>query len=112
MVIQLTRPSPARIRAIASQIARQFHPRKIILFGSYAYGRPTPDSDVDLFVILDREAVSLHDAAVISQAVDHPFPLDIVVQSAARWEADLREGASFAREVSERGRVLYEAGDS
>ena len=111
MVKPLTRPSPGQIRAIAGQIARQFHPRKIILFGSYAYGHPSPDSDVDLFVVLDREAVSLHDAAVISQSIDYPFPNDIVVQSAACWEADLREGASFAREVSERGRVLYEARD-
>ena len=96
---RLTRPSSEQILALTGQIVQQFHPRKVILFGSFAYGRPTPDSDVDLLVVLDRERVTLHDAATISQAVDHPFPLDIVVQSAARWEADLREGASFAREI-------------
>lgn len=107
----LTRPSSEQIRAVAGQIVRQFYPRKVILFGSFAYGHPTEDSDVDLLVILDRERVTLHDVATISQAIDHPFPLDIIVQSSARWEADLREGASFAREISEKGKVLYEARD-
>ena len=37
------------IRKYADQIARQFHPNKIILFGSYAYGKPNEDSDVDIF---------------------------------------------------------------
>jgi uncharacterized protein len=36
------------IEKFASEIAEQFHPEKIILFGSYAYGTPTPDSDVDI----------------------------------------------------------------
>src|SRR5947209_7973017 len=41
-----------RIRAYCAAIIREFHPQKIVLFGSYAYGQPTPDSDVDLLVIL------------------------------------------------------------
>ena len=108
---QLSRPNSEQILALTQQIVTQFHPRQVILFGSFAYGHPTADSDVDLLVVLDRESVSLHDTAMISQAVDHPFPLDIVVQSAARWEANLREGASFAREISEKGKILYEARD-
>lgn len=40
------------IQAFAERIARNFHPERIILFGSYAWGKPTPDSDVDLLVVL------------------------------------------------------------
>ncbi len=36
------------IRKFANEVGRRFKPVRIILFGSYAYGRPTPDSDVDL----------------------------------------------------------------
>ena len=107
----LTQSSVNQIYAVTSQIVEQFHPCKVILFGSFAYGHPTEDSDVDLLVVLNRERVSLHDAAIISQAVDHPFPLDIVVQSAAQWETSLREGASFASEIAQKGQVLYEARD-
>ena len=42
----------AQIRDYCAAVAREFRPEKIILFGSYAYGKPTPDSDVDLLVIL------------------------------------------------------------
>jgi predicted nucleotidyltransferase len=42
------------IRAVAKQIADTFHPDKIILFGSYAYGKPCPESDVDLRFFLAR----------------------------------------------------------
>jgi predicted nucleotidyltransferase len=49
-------PSPdiplAAIRRFARQIAERFHPDRIILFGSYAYGRPHNESDVDLLVIM------------------------------------------------------------
>src|SRR5438132_1934709 len=40
------------IRRYARQIAERFHPNKIILFGSYAYGTPAPASDVDLLVVM------------------------------------------------------------
>lgn len=40
------------IRKFANQVARRFKPARIILFGSYAYGKPTPDSDVDLLVVM------------------------------------------------------------
>ena len=38
------------------QIARVLNPERIILFGSYGYGAPTPDSDVDLLVIMETDA--------------------------------------------------------
>ena len=43
------------IRKFVAEIVRQFHPEKVILFGSYAYGKPTYDSDVDLLVIMPCE---------------------------------------------------------
>jgi DNA polymerase sigma len=41
-----------RIRCLCDAIAGEFHPEKIVLFGSYAYDTPRPDSDVDLLVIM------------------------------------------------------------
>ena len=42
----------SQIEALSQQIAEQFHPERIILFGSYAYGEPNEDSDVDLLVVM------------------------------------------------------------
>ncbi len=51
-----------QIQAFSQQIAEQFQPDRIILFGSYAYGQPTSDSDVDLLVILPFEELPVHKA--------------------------------------------------
>ena len=47
--------TPAKIRHAANQIAQAVRPEKIILFGSFAYGKPTPDSDVDLLIIMNSD---------------------------------------------------------
>src|SRR6266478_2096464 len=74
----------SQIRAFSDAIARRFRPRKIVLFGSYAYGKPTQDSDVDLLVIMDRtrdrgERMSVR----IRQAIPRNFPLDLLVWTPA-----------------------------
>jgi predicted nucleotidyltransferase len=97
---------------IVEQIVGQFHPRKIILFGSQSYGRPTKDSDVDLLVVMETEGNPLHMAARIAAAVDHPFPLDILVMRPADLENALEEGNIFETEVMSKGMVLYEATDA
>ena len=50
----------AQIREFSRAVAQQFRPKKIVLFGSYAYGKPTKDSDVDLLVIMPRTRAKFH----------------------------------------------------
>jgi len=47
--------SPETIDGVTKAIAENFHPEKIILFGSYASGNPTPDSDLDFLVVMDTD---------------------------------------------------------
>ena len=61
------------IRRFARQLARRFQPEKIILFGSYAYGHPHADSDVDILVVMPARN-QLDQALRISLALDPPFP--------------------------------------
>lgn len=107
----LLEPTPGRIKALALEIARQFHPQKILLFGSYAYGKPTPDSDVDLLVIMETRLSTLRQAAEIAQAVGHPFPLDILVRTPKQVQERTASGDFFLREVLAKGKLLYEATD-
>ena len=99
------------IRRFARQVAERFRPEKIILFGSYAYGTPHADSDVDILVVMPARN-QIDQAAKISIDLDPPFPLDIIVRTpyAMRWR--LAEGDSFLREITTKGKVLYEAPDS
>ena len=103
----------ASIQEFSQAVAREFRPEKIILFGSYAYGTPTEDSDVDLLVIMPRtrergERMSLR----IRHAVPRTFPLDLLVRTPAEVAKRLRWGDGFVREVVEKGKVLYGASDT
>jgi predicted nucleotidyltransferase len=100
------------IRNITQQIVQQFHPQKVILFGSYAYGQATKDSDVDLLVVMDTDESPLHVAAKIAAAIEHPFPLDIVVRTPVEFASAVHRKGVFATEVVTKGITLYEAGDA
>jgi predicted nucleotidyltransferase len=107
-------PSPniplSAIRRFARQIAERFHPEKIIVFGTYAYGQPHEESDVDLMVIMPtRNAID--QAIRIDLAFEWPFALDVHVRTPYQIKQGLKEGDCdwFLREVMEKGNVLYEA---
>jgi predicted nucleotidyltransferase len=98
------------IRRFARRVAERFHPDKIILFGSYAYGRPHNESDVDLLVIMPAHDV-IAQANRISRAFERRFSHSIIVRTPKQIERGLREGDCdwFLREVMDKGKVLYEA---
>ncbi len=98
------------IQKIVQQIVERFQPRKVILFGSYAYGKPTEDSDVDLLVVMETDENPMHTAGLISAAVDHPFPLDILVMTPSHLEEYVNEKAIFETQLVTKGVVLYETG--
>src|SRR5437899_5811080 len=98
------------IRRFARDVAEQFAPDQIILFGSYAYGTPHADSDVDFLVIMPCRN-ELDQAARICIAVDHQFPLDLIVRTPKNMKWRLEEGDSFLREIVSKGKVLYEKAD-
>src|SRR5260370_13748779 len=86
------------IRRYARAIAEEFHPDRIILFGSYAYGTPHEDSDVDLLVVMP--ARNQHDQAVrILCRLAAPFPLDLIVRTPNEMSWRLREAGSFHTSV-------------
>ena len=99
-----------QIRKFAAAVAQQFRPHKIVLFGSYAYGNPTEDSDVDLLVIMNRTRYRNERMSVrIRHAVPRDFPMDLLVRTPAEVGKRLRWGDCFMKEVFETGEVLYEA---
>lgn len=96
------------IKKIAKQIEKKWHPQKIILFGSYAYGKPTKNSDVDLLIILNTKRRNIHQAFKISRSISHPFPLDILVIKPKEVLKRLKGGDLVLREMIDKGKTLYE----
>src|SRR6059036_1873739 len=90
--------SHSTIRDFAVRIAERFRPHKIVLFGSYAYGQPHDESDVDLLVIMPA-AHAISQAIRITMAFEPPFPLDLIVRTPEKVRRGLEEGDWFLREI-------------
>jgi predicted nucleotidyltransferase len=95
------------VRRYARAIAERFDPDKIILFGSYAYGTPHEDSDIDLLVIMPcRNQLDM--GVKIRLALAAPFPMDLIVRKPKEMKWRLEERESFTTEITSKGKVLYE----
>ena len=91
------------------RIVENAGPERIVLFGSYAYGNPTADSDVDLLVIMQTDATSAERSWAISKLLlPRPFPVDILVRTPDEVRQSLLKGDPFLTKVLEDGLVLYE----
>jgi predicted nucleotidyltransferase len=97
-----------RIKALAQQIATQFQPERIILFGSYAYGDPTSDSDVDILVLLPFEGRGLRKSLEILDCVEPDFPVDLLARRPDDTARRYAEGDPLLRDALDHGKVLYE----
>ena len=102
----------AHIKKPCACIAHEFKPEKIILLGSQAYGNPTPDSDIDLLVVMPYSGTALHKAGEILSQLQVWMPVDVIVRSTEDIEQRLRLGDRFMQEILERGKIMYEAANS
>ena len=100
------------IQDFRDQIVEHFKPQKIILFGSYAYGAPSVDSDVDILVILPFEGKNALKSAEILIKTNPRFPVDLITRTPEEVKNRLAMGDFFVKEVLAKGRVLYEAANA
>ena len=98
------------IKRYCDEIAALIKPRRIILFGSHAYGRPHPNSDVDVLVVLPASRrVGRHAAADIRMKVRCDFPVDMLVRGEKEVARRVKAQELFILDITEKGRVMYEA---
>ena len=89
-------------------------PYKIILFGSYAKGTATKDSDIDLMVILDNDFVSSNSReksnrnCAVLNLVDHICPMDLFIYSKAEYKKRKKRGSFLIYEIERTGKTIYE----
>ena len=102
----------ADIRHVVDQIVERFHPVKVWLFGSFAYGTPTPDSDVDLLIAMDTSLRNVQQAVEIRKAIAFPFPVDVLVRTPQQIAERLALCDIFFHEVLAKGIILHETTDA
>jgi hypothetical protein len=97
------------IQNFVDRVVRRFRPARVILFGSYADGNPTEDSDVDLMVIMPFRGSDVRVATRIRMACPRSFPMDLLVRTPSEVRRRLHKGDQFLREVTTKGIVLHES---
>jgi len=98
-----------QLRRVGEKIAGLPGVEKVILFGSYAHGNPTPDSDVDLLVVWNTRRPRTERWMAVSRLFSRrPFPMDIVVRTPRQIKDALIRKDCFIREVVSTGKVLFE----
>lgn len=103
-----TKEIPDSIRKITEKIIKSLSPQKVILFGSYAYGDVTFDSDVDLLIILDTKLKGAERQRAVSRLIQpRPFPVDIIVRTPEEILASHQRVDPFLNEILEKGIVIY-----
>jgi len=99
----------SQIEELGRRIGRDFNADKVVLFGSYADGVATNDSDVDLLVVARTSLPPRKRYAAVRRLVaDYPASFDIIVKTPdeyARWRSVVNHVVYFA---DKSGKVLYE----
>jgi uncharacterized protein len=96
-----------QIQELGAQIAKGFHPQRIILFGSHAWGTAGEYSDVDLLVILPFEGKNFHKSLEILNYLNVHLPIDLLARRPDDVQRRYAEGDPLIREALNHGKVLY-----
>lgn len=98
----------AEIKKITRQIVKHYKPEKIILFGSFAYGKPKPSSDVDLLIIKKSKKKRVERIKEVLMKVENSLPLEPLVYTPKELKKRLDLGDFFFKTIFEKGKILYE----
>lgn len=96
------------INKIKDKIVERYRPEKIILFGSYAYGKPDNDSDVDFMVIMPFKGKGQYKALEILESISPSIPIDLLVRTPIQVKTRISQNDFFMHKVLTKGKVLYE----
>lgn len=97
-------------KMIVDQLVKTVHPKKIFLFGSYAYGEPTSESDLDILVIKDDFDKKIDVKRSMRKALSRiDMPKDLLVATSDEFEFYRHESGSVYQTISEKGKLLWSA---
>ncbi|MBI5912962.1 nucleotidyltransferase domain-containing protein [Candidatus Azambacteria bacterium] len=96
-----------KIQETADRIGKEYNPEKIILFGSYAWGNPTEDSDVDLFIVKETENTRDMARKIDRFVFPRQFAMDLIVYTPAQVQKRMELKDFFVEDIFEKGKVLY-----
>ncbi len=103
---------PKEIKDAILDAAKSLNPYKVILFGSYAYGQPHEDSDIDILFVNNEESYKNFEEriAIKTQLLKSlraiGKPIDVLAYTKKEWNELIAKNSSFVREINKRGVLL------
>ena len=99
------------IHRVVEKLRKAYHPTQVVLFGSYAHGRPTPESDVDLLIVKDTAKPfyrRLFEVRRLVSPILRGRPFDPIVVTPAELRRRLAGGDQFLHDIVTRGKPVYD----
>ena len=96
------------IKKIVRQIVKKYKPEKIILFGSFAYGRPKPSSDIDLLIIKKTKEKKIKCIKDVLMQIKSNLPVEPLIYNPEEVQERLSLGDFFFQDIIKKGKVVYE----
>jgi predicted nucleotidyltransferase len=97
---------------------KTINPQMVLLFGSYAYGSPNENSDLDIFVVLsdnsmptsfkEKQALYLK-VSPYTRSIARQIPIDLLVYTIPMYEQFKAMKSNFSKEILNKGIILYES---
>jgi len=97
------------IKAVVKKIAENYKPEKIYLFGSFAWGKPNYDSDVDLFIIKNTKEKWLQRHRKVRDLIDGVLPVDLLIYTPKETKRRLDMGDFFIEDILSKGKKIYDS---
>jgi len=97
-----------KIAEITDKIVREYQPEKIILFGSYAWGTPNKDSDIDLFIVKETDDTRVAARKISGSIFPRYIAMDFIVYTPNQLKKELEIEEPFITKIMKAGKVLYE----
>ncbi len=98
-----------KIKEISDKIVNNYKPEKIILFGSYAWGKPGPDSDLDLFVVKETDKNIFERNREVQRILfGSDMTIDVLVYTPEQFIRREQIGDPFINKIINKGRIIYE----
>lgn len=100
---------PVHLRRVTNMIVQEYAPEKIVLFGSWVWGKPTVDSDVDLLIVKKSKKDRFsREFDLRTRLVGHGFPpMDLLIYTPAELKKRVTIGDFFILDILKRGKILY-----
>jgi predicted nucleotidyltransferase len=98
-----------KIKEVKDRLVREFNPEKIYIFGSYAWGNPTEDSDLDIMIITKKcedKIKAMRKGIKSLRGIG--IPKDIIVEGENEFMENAKDSYRIENEVKSRGYLLYE----